>query len=147
MFFYPVRSYRISAIGVAPTLLINWAAILSEMGLTRFCQWLNFISFYFHFVFARSYPVWPQFLLLTFCQKSFVCHVSKSMKSHWRGYIFLFCSCHQLPFLWSLKDSLIWQGALPGPSTLPCVLLPELQRKKANVRRGGLATDMPGHCQ
>ena len=79
-----------------------------------------FISFYFHFVFARSYPVWPQFLLLTFCQKSFVCHVSKSMKSHWRGYF-------SLLFLPPTTFSLILEGlfeltrrtSFKGP--LPCL--------------------------
>ena len=106
-FFYPVRSYRISAIGVAPTLVINWAAILSEMGLTRFCQWLNFLNFIFILYLLSLTRFGHNFFYWLFAKN----HLFVLWVNQWSligENIFLFCSFHQLPFLWSLKGSLSW---------------------------------------
>ena len=59
-----------------------------------------------------------------------------------RGNIFLFCFSQQLPrlHLGPLKGFLGWHGALQGPLTLPCALLPELQSNKDAARCAALCT-------
>ena len=65
------------------------------------------------------------------------------------GNTILFRSSQQLPHLsiGLLKGSMSRHGALQGPSTWTCTLLPELQRQRDAVGHVALEMDGPGHCQ
>ena len=66
-----------------------------------------------------------------------------------KGKTLLFCSFHQHPHLslGPMKDRYGWHEAVQGPSTLPCMLLPEVQQKDT-VRCGTLgAVVQVVHCQ